>query len=248
MMDNTMHTSSLFRTSSVIKWEDARRPDRSGEFFKGLSGKAIDDFESLAAHFCCPAATVLIKEEQNPLGVMFVFDGEVNLRISSYSGKRFILGIAGAGEILGLASAISGVPYRIEAEARRLCSIAMLKRQDFLDFLIRHPTACQNVTRELSQQHARICERLRIVGLTTSAPARLAQLLLGWCTGGRQTRNGTQVRFLLSHGEIGECIGASRETVTRTLTDFRQRNLVDVNGSILTVPSENALAVYAGIG
>ncbi len=234
MLNYTFRTSSLFRTSSVIKWEAARRPSRTGEFFKGLSAEAIDDFESLAAHFCCPPATVLIEEDQDPLSVMFVFDGEVNLRMASYNGKRFILGIAGPGEILGLTSAISGIFSRIGAEARNLCSIALLKRQDFLDFLLRHPTACQNVTRELSQQHNRTCERLRIVGLTSSAPARLAQLLLEWCAGGRQTVSGTEIRFLLTHEEIGECIGATRETVTRTLTAFRHRSLVKVNGSMLT--------------
>lgn len=248
MMNGSLRTSSLFRTASVIEWEGARHPPGSGEFFKGLSVEAIDDFESLAVYFCCPPATVLIREDQDPLSVIFVFDGEVNLRISSYAGRRFILGIAGPGEVLGLTAAISGIPSRIEAEARRLCSLAALKRQDLLDFLMRHPTASQNAMRELSLQHTRTCERLRIVGLPSSAPGRLAQLLLEWCTGGRQTRNGTQIRFLLSHGEIGECIGASRETVTRTLTDFRQHNLVELNGSILTVPSQSALAVYAGIG
>jgi CRP/FNR family cyclic AMP-dependent transcriptional regulator len=247
MMNNALRSSSLFRTSSVVRWEDARRPSRSGEFFKGLSVEAIDDFESLAAHFCCPPATVLIKEDQDPLSVMFVFDGEVNLRMASYNGKRFILGIAGPGEILGLTSAISGIPSRIGAETRRLCSIALLKRQDFLDFILRRPTACQNVMRELSQQHNRTCERLRIVGLTSSAPARLAQLLLEWCASGLQTVSGTEIRFLLTHEEIGECIGASRETVTRTLTDFRHRSLVKLDGSMLTVPSRIALEICAGI-
>jgi CRP/FNR family transcriptional regulator, cyclic AMP receptor protein len=247
MMNSSLRTSSLFRTSSVIQWEDARRPRRSGEFFKDLSAAAIDEFESLAAHFCCPPGTVLIKEDQDPLSVMFVFDGEVNLRMESYLGKRFILGIAGPGEILGLAAAISGINSRVGAEARCLCSIALLKRQDFLDFLLRHPIACQNVARELSQQHIRTCERLRIVGLTSSTQARLAQLLLEWCADGRQTISGTEIRFLLTHEEIGECIGASRETVTRTLADFRQRSLVKLNGSMLTVPSRSALEVCAGI-
>jgi len=244
-MNNALRTSSIVRTASVIKWEDAPRSRRAGEFFKGLSVEAIDEFESLAAHFCCPAATVLLQEDRDPLSVMFVFDGEVNLRMSSYSGKRFILGIAGPGEILGLTSAISGITSRIEAETRRLSSIASLERQVFLDFLMRHPTACRNVTRELSHQHTRTCERLRIFGLTSSAHGRLAQLLLEWCSGGRQTRGGTRIRFALSHAEIGECIGTSRETVTRALTDFRQRNLVELNGSILTVPSRSALEAYA---
>jgi CRP/FNR family cyclic AMP-dependent transcriptional regulator len=247
MMNHSLHASSLIRTSSVIQWEDAPRPHGPGEFFKGLSAKAIDEFESLATRFCCPPTTVLIKEDQDPFSVMFVFDGQVNLRMASGSGKRFILGIAGPGEILGLTSAISGIPSSIEAEARRVCSIASLDRQDFLDFLLRHPTACQNAMREMSLQHIRTYERLRIIGLTSSAHGRLAQLLLEWCANGRHTADGTEFRFLLTHEEIGECIGASRETVTRALADFKHRSLVKLNGSMLTVPSRIALEICAGI-
>jgi CRP/FNR family transcriptional regulator len=52
---------------------------------------------------------------------------------------------------------------------------------------------------------------------------------------------------MLTHEEIGECIGASRETVTRTLTDLKNQGLIRLNGSTLIVPSCMALAVYAGI-
>lgn len=246
-MADAVRFCSLFRTTSVIQWRDAPRTRRAGEFFKGLSAHAIDEFDALAAHFCCPPGTLLIREEQDPLCVMIVCEGEVNLRMASYSGRRFILGIARPGEILGLTSAISGVPCGVGADARRLCSIALLERRQFFDFLRRYPAACQNVMRELSQQHIRTCERLRIVGLTSSVAAKLAQLLLEWCANGRQTLRGTQIRFLLTHEEIGECIGASRETVTRTLADFRHRSLVQLNGSMLTIPSRIALEICAGV-
>ena len=54
-------------------------------------------------------------------------------------------------------------------------------------------------------------------------------------------------RCALTHGEIGDCIGASRETVTRTLTDFRSHDLMSLRGSKPIVTSRSALAVYAGI-
>jgi len=50
----------------------------------------------------------------------------------------------------------------------------------------------------------------------------------------------------MTHEEIGEFIGASRETVTRTLSTFRHRQLVAFNGSMMTIPSRMALATYAG--
>jgi len=97
----------------------------------------------------------------------------------------------------------------------------------------------------LSRQYAMACEQLRTVGLSTSAPEKLARLLLDWSETGQTTEAGTRFRFTLTHGEIGEFIGTSRETVTRTLSDFRSRKLVAFHGSSLTIPSRSALESFA---
>jgi CRP/FNR family transcriptional regulator len=68
---------------------------------------------------------------------------------------------------------------------------------------------------------------------------------LDWSQNGQSTENGTRFRFCLTHEEIGECIGASRETVTRTLSTFKLRRLVAFNGSTLTIPNRRALESYA---
>jgi CRP/FNR family transcriptional regulator len=212
-----------------------------------MSIGARRDFEFLATRVQCFPARVLIAEDQKPLNIPFLLEGEVSISMTSLNGRQFLLGVAGAGEILGLASAVSGDCSEIRAVARHPCQIALLRRQDFLDFLGRHPPASSYIALELSLLCRRISERLRIFGLTTSVRARLASLLLEWCRDGRQTKNGTQIRVGLTHGEIGDCIGSSRESITRTLTDFRSQDLVTVHGSTLIVPSRSALAVYAGI-
>ena len=171
----------------------------------------------------------------------------MNISMSSSDGRRFLLGVAGAGDTLGLTSAISGDPSEVRAQAMYPCSIASMRRRDFLEFLSRHPIASQNVARELCVDLARARERLRMLGLTSSATARVAHLLLEWCRGGQQTKSGVQITCALTHREIGECIGASRETVTRALADFRSQDLLSLRGSTLVVTNCNALAIYAGI-
>jgi CRP/FNR family transcriptional regulator len=84
-------------------------------------------------------------------------------------------------------------------------------------------------------------------GLMTSVKSRLACLLLEWCREGRQTESGTQICCVLTHGEIGECIGASRETVTRYLKDLKNRGLMELRGTLLIIPSRGALAIHAGV-
>lgn len=222
-------------------------PHENGEFFFGMSPSARRDFESLATPVQCSSAKLLIVEQQKPRNILFLLEGQANISMTSLNGKQFLLGVAHAGEILGLASAISGDPSEIRAVARHPCKIAFLRRQDFLDFLLRYPPASRYIALELSLLCRRISERLRILGLTTSVRARLASLLLEWCREGRHTEQRTHIPFFLTHGEIADCIGSSRESITRTMTDFKNQDLVRVHGATLIVPSQPALAIYAGI-
>jgi CRP/FNR family transcriptional regulator, cyclic AMP receptor protein len=75
---------------------------------------------------------------------------------------------------------------------------------------------------------------------------RLARLLLGWSDEPGPNRElGSHCRMSMTHEEIGEFIGTSRETVTRTLSIFKSRHLVAQHGSTLTIPSRSALEIYA---
>lgn len=226
---------------------DSRYACGTKGFFKDLPTKARDDFELLAIHFHCPGSTVLISEGQQPSSILFLLEGEANISMNSSDGRRLLLGVVTAGEILGLASAISGEASEIRAEAIYPCRIASLRREDFLDFLYHHPIASRNVARDLSLYYSRACVKLRILGLTSTATARLAHLLLEWCRGAKDTDSGFQVRCVLSHQKIGEYIGASRETVTRALADLKSHDLVRLRGTTLVVTSRHALAAYAGI-
>jgi CRP/FNR family transcriptional regulator len=219
---------------------------RNGEFFKMLSPTALSDFESLLIPVSHPAGKVLFSESQPTQGLHVVVEGEVKLSINSSDGRRLILHIARKGEAIGLASALTGKPYEMTAETIYSSKIAFISRRDFIVFLAHHPDVYQLVTAELSRHYAMACEQLRTVGLASSAPAKLARLLLDWSSNGQLTETGTRFRFSLTHEEIGECIGTSRETVTRTLGVFKTRRLVNFSGSTLTIPNLNALQSYAG--
>jgi CRP/FNR family transcriptional regulator len=212
-----------------------------GEFFNKLSPLALKDFSSMAFASSYPAGMILFSEKDPAPGIYVVLEGEVKLSMNSSDGRRLILRIAKKGEILGLASALSGKPSEMTAETLYPAKIAPIVRKDFLNFLTRHPEVYQTVTEELSRDYTMACEQLRTVGLSTSAPEKLARLLLEWSESGKTNDGGVHFRFPLTHGEIGEFIGASRETVTRTLSVFKSRQLVAFHGSTLTIPSKAAL-------
>jgi len=85
---------------------------------------------------------------------------------------------------------------------------------------------------------------LRTLGLTSSANEKLARLLLDWSAQGTETKQGTEIKFPLTHEEIAAFIGTTRETVTRTLSEFKDRHLVAQRGATLRIPNRGALESY----
>jgi CRP/FNR family transcriptional regulator, cyclic AMP receptor protein len=205
------------------------------------------ELDSLKKVFDCAGQTVLFIEDELPTCVLYLLGGQVKLSMNSSSGRRLILGIANPGETLGLSASLCGSRFDMTAETLTRCKLASIDRGTYLDFLVRYPAAYKNVARELCVDRTRVHDQLRALGLAASAPARLARLLLEWCDDGQKTDQGTLLSCSFTHGEIGEFIGASRETVTRIFSDFKCHDLLKSRGSTLIISNVKALEVYAGI-
>jgi CRP/FNR family cyclic AMP-dependent transcriptional regulator len=214
-------------------------------FFCELATPSVKNFDAIKSTATYPKGALLFVEKQDSRGVYVLCEGEVKLSISSPEGKIMIMRIAQAGELLGLMATMAGTPYEVTAETIHPCQVAFVRREDFLRFVASHPEASQNVVRQMSSQYRGACEQLRTVGLSASAREKLARLLLTWTEGIQQTKEGTRIKLPLTHEEIAEFIGTTRETVTRTLSDFKVLHLVAIQGSTLMIPSRAALRNFA---
>ena len=144
--------------------------------------------------------------------------------------------IAEGGEVLGLSAAVSGRSYIVTAETLVPCQVNFIKRDDFLLFLKENSAASLRVAEHLSNNYNNAFEQVRSLGLSHSASERLAKLMLGWCAkDGKDTAAGTDVKLTLTHEEMAQLIGASRETVTRLLAEFKRKELISIKGSTLLI-------------
>jgi CRP/FNR family cyclic AMP-dependent transcriptional regulator len=219
---------------------------RANGFFCQLSPAAMADFNTVRSPATYPAGAVLFLEKQDPRGVFVLCGGQVKLSISSSSGKTMILRIAKAGEILGLMATMSGTSYEVTAETLHPCQVAFVRRDDFLRFVTKHPEAYQGVVKQLSTLYSGACQQLRTVGLSASAPERLARLLLEWSDDPKAPNQDAQIKLPLTHEEIAEFIGTTRETVTRTLSEFKNRRLISLQGSTLSIFNRPGLEAIGG--
>jgi CRP/FNR family transcriptional regulator len=97
------------------------------------------------------------------------------------------------------------------------------------------------VTQHISQDYASTCREIRDLILSDSASEKLARLLVGWLDQNVTSKNPSQVKLALTHEEIGQMIGSSRETVSRLFAGFKKQQLIQQNGSTLVIPNRVAL-------
>lgn len=220
---------------------------RRGNGFCQMPPTALKDFDAITFSSSYPKGAFLFMEKQTPRGIYILCEGEMKLSVSSNEGKTLTLRIAKPGEILGLESALSGNPYELTAETLRPCQVAFIRREAFLPFLAKHPEVYLAVMSQLGSHYQTACEQLRTVGLSASAPEKLAKLLLNFSAGSQEARDRNRVKLPLTHEEIASFIGTTRETVTRTLGDFKAQNLVQIQGSTLMIQNRSALENVASL-
>lgn len=216
-------------------------------FYCELPPAALRDFNAIQSTSAYPEGAFLFMEKQEPRGIFVLCAGQVKLSISSSEGKTLILRLAKAGEVLGLMGALARVPYEATAETCRPCQVAFVRREDFLRFVGHHPEAYPGIVKQMSANYGGACEQLRKIGLSTPAHQRVGRFLLDWSEGSKEAKRGNRITLPLTHGEIGELIGISRETVTRTFAQLRNQHLVVLKGSSLTISNRAALESFAAI-
>ena len=219
---------------------------RTERLFCDLPGSALQAFENIKYATAYPKGAVLFVEGQSPRGIFVLCKGRVKLSICATDGKTLIVKIAEPGEVLGLSATVSGKPYELTAETVDPCQVNFVKRDDFLRFLREHSEACFKVAEQLSEKYNTACHEVRALGLSHSAGEKLAKLLLDWTSkNGEAAKQEPRLKLALTHEEIAQMIGTSRETVTRLFADLKKKQILQAKGSTLIIRNKTALRQLA---
>ena len=101
---------------------------------------------------------------------------------------------------------------------------------------------CFKVAEQLSEKYHNACKEVRSLGLSHSAAEKLAKLLLEWSSkNGEAAKPEPRLKIRLTHEEIAQMIGTSRETVTRLFAEMKKRQIVQSKGSTLVIRNTAAL-------
>jgi len=218
---------------------------RKKGWFCHLSNDLLRSFSESTHLATYPGGAILFVEGQIPRGALILCSGKVKLSTTSKEGKVLILKVAEAGDVVGLSAVLSGEAYEITAETLEPCLVNFVDRQGLLRLIERSGElglrSAQAVSREFQFAYREIHELV----LARSSSGKLARLLLSWVSGTEVRTREVRVHAPVTHEEMAQRIGASRETVTRLLSELRRKDLIRLEGSTLIIKNRTALEALA---
>src|SRR3974390_2615885 len=216
-------------------------PHREERLFCNLPDNAVKALASITSSAAYPKGATLFVEGQPARGVFILCSGRVKLSTSSADGKTLILRISEPGEVLGLPATVTGTCYELTADVIEPAQANFIARNDFLSFVRDNGAAAPRVAQQLGETYHSAISEMRTIGLSHSAGEKLARFLLDWVAHHGGETEAAKAKLTLTHEEIAEIIGASRETVTRAFSELKKKQLILVKGSTVTVKDRASL-------
>jgi CRP/FNR family transcriptional regulator, cyclic AMP receptor protein len=222
-------------------------PHREDRLFCNLSPPAVQKLAAITSAAAYPKGATLFVEGQLPRGVFVLCSGKVKLSTSSADGRSLILRISEPGEVLGLPATVTGKPYELTADVIEPTQANFISRPDLLNFLREHGEAALRVAQQLGETYHSAIAEMRTIGLSHSAGEKLARFLLDLSGNHDEEKGDVRLTLTLTHEEIAQMIGASRETVTRLFSDFKKKQFLQVKGSTVIIKNKAGLENLVGV-
>jgi CRP-like cAMP-binding protein len=172
--------------------------------------------------------------------------GRVKIANTAPNGKEVTFDILEAGDVFGELDVLEDAPRSTSAETLDDALICVIPRKDFDQYLAMHPNVTIKLTKLIGLRLKKIQSRVEDL-VFRDVPARLAHLLSELSkTEGVADKQGIRLKAKLTHQEMANLIGCSRETVSTTMGQFRDDGLIQMDGRTITIVNEKGLSNLLG--
>jgi len=214
--------------------------------FDGISPSAMQEMEKITRMEEVKKRQPLYLPGDPSTSIYLLKQGRVKIANTAPSGKEVTFEILEPGEIFGELDVLEDAVRSTSAEALDDALICVIPRKDFDQYLSMHPNVTIKLTKLIGLRLKKIQSRVEDL-VFRDVPARLAHLLLELRKSeGVPEGAGTRLRVKLTHQEMANLIGCSRETVSTTLGQFRDEGLIHTDGRSITIVNEKGLTQLFG--
>jgi CRP/FNR family cyclic AMP-dependent transcriptional regulator len=222
--------------------EDARRQLANCVLFRGLVASERDAIVGRARMRQFAAGEPIFLMGSPGGSMMAVLSGTVRISIPSREGREIVLAVLQPGEVFGEIALLDGKERTADAYAMTSCALAVLERRDVLEFLERQPDVWPRVVEVL-------CDRLRATNRQMAEvamqqlPVRLAKALLRMTY--VETLSRPVDRVNVSQRELGNIVGAARESVNKCLNEWQRSGWVRIERTSIAISDRTILEQVA---
>jgi len=218
---------------------------RKAGWFCSHSSGATHGFSEFSHLTTYPGNAILFVEGQMPRGAFVLCSGKVKLSTASREGKVLVFKMVEPGEVIGLSAMISGDAYQVTAETVGPCLVNFVEREGLLRLMERSGELGLRSALAVSRDFQSAFRDVHDLILARSSSGKLARLLLSWVNRDLATTQDLKIHAPVTHEEMAQRIGASRETVTRLLSDLKKKDLIKLEGTTLIIKNRTALEAMA---
>ncbi|HTL06198.1 MAG TPA: Crp/Fnr family transcriptional regulator [Gemmatimonadales bacterium] len=216
---------------------------RSVPLFRQVSEPDLLALAQLAREHHHAKGAVIVLHGDAGEALFLIRSGQVKVTVASEDGREVILSVLGPGSFFGEMALVDDEPRSAHVIAMEDTTILQLRREDFRNRLKAAPELGIALLRELSRRLRRADDTIASLMLL-DVNGRIAHLLLELAReeGGE---GGSRITRRLTHASIGQMVGASRETVSRTMRNLVLRNVIAVTRREIVLLDPSALRLAA---
>lgn len=214
--------------------------------FEGLTPAQRQRLEARAVLRTFRRGQVIYFPTEPGLSVLLLARGRVKIKALTPEGKETIFAFIEEGELFGELALLDDAPRNEYAEAVGEVRVVALLREDLLWLMGQRPDVALSLTKLVGLRRRRIESRLRNLLFRSTRDRLLALLLELLDSHGQPHGAGWEIRLPLSHQELANLIGATRETVTLTLGQLQREGLLRVLRRRLLILDRKRLDAAAG--
>jgi CRP-like cAMP-binding protein len=212
------------------------------KLFEQVSDELLQDIESTSRARSFPRNSPIYLPADEGTSVFLLASGRVKICHLTPEGKQSILAFIDPGELFGELALLADGPREEYAEAVDASTVVMISGETMQRVMAARPELSLGVTKLIGLRRRRIEQRLKNL-LFLSNRDRLTHLLLELAEQyGQSTPEGVRLGIQLSHQDLANVIGSTRETVTVVLGEMQQEQLLSIGRRKIVITGLDRLA------
>ena len=190
---------------------------------------------------------ILFREGGYPTGVFYIKSGKVKKYKKDKEGKEQIFYICTKEEILGYHALISDEKFTDTASTIEESEIAFIPKEDFLKAVQVSAVLSNRLLKVMSHEFSVLVNVLTVLSQKTVRQRVALSLIILRNKFKDDSHTDRPVEIDLSRDDLSKFVGTARETLIRLLHDFKEEDLIEVNGRAIIVKNALALSKIANI-